>query len=304
MSYVTDVIIMSPCTLTMGDWTCLASCKRIWGMFFALDNAAEYGHWVMEEKAKNIFRNNFNTALDEEGTHRMLQFIAHKEVRAYFHPTELFKGETGQKSWEVAKALVGPVKEKIAAGEVDVPPLLAVYNCYNLAKSPNADPQQISDPMIVFEFLNFQANVQKHSVEQSDTFSSDHATFMMPVAQYSPAQVRVDKKATQMNYEAAVNAARTKGIDEAEIGRVVRREQVFVVKPSYEPLNNGTYVGMNLVNRMVPEYSKWLSEILTAKPALSTPSERSHVLPLMDMSLNAVKNGPGCGPRLSCCSGD
>ena len=26
-----------------------------------MDNAAEYGHWVVEEKAKNIFRNNFNT---------------------------------------------------------------------------------------------------------------------------------------------------------------------------------------------------------------------------------------------------
>jgi len=264
-----------------------------------LDNAAEYGHWVMEEKAKNIFRNNFNTALDEEGTHRMLQFIAHKEVRAYFHPTELFKGDSGQKSWEVAKGLVAPVKEKVAAGNVDVPPLLGCYNCYNVAKSPNADPQQISDPMIVFEFLNFQSNMLKHSVEQPDTFHTDQASFMMPVAQYSPAQVRVDKKATQLNYEAAVVAAKAKGIDESNIKHVVRREQVFVVKPSYEPLNNGTYVGMNLVNRMLPEYSKWLSEILSAKPALSTPQEMSYVLPLMDMSLGELKAGPSCGPKLS-----
>merc|ERR1711964_768092 len=113
MPNVTDVIIMAPVSLTMGDWLELRSCKRIWGMFFALDNAAEYGHWVMEEKAKNIFRNNFNTALDEDGTLCMLQFIRQKEVRAYFHPTELFKGEVGQKSWEVAREAVKPVRESI-----------------------------------------------------------------------------------------------------------------------------------------------------------------------------------------------
>jgi len=299
MGYVTDIVIMAPCTLTMGDWTSLTSCKRVWGMFFALDNAAEYGHWVMEEKAKNIFRNNFNTALDEEGAHRMLQFIAHKEVRAYFHPTELFKGEIGAKSWEVAKVLVASAKEKINAGDMNVPPLLGIYNCYNQAKSPTAEPQQISDPMIVFEFLNFQANVLKHSVEKPDTFHSEQAAFMMPVAQYSPAKVRVDKKATQMNYEAAVTAAKAKGINESDIIRVVRREQVFVVKPSYEPLNNGTYVGMNLVNRMLPEYSKWLHEILSAHPSLSTPQERSLVLPIMDMTLFQVKTGPSCGPKLA-----
>merc|ERR1719331_2446248 len=84
MPRVTDVIIMAPVSLSMGDWLKLRSCKRIWGMFFALDNAAEYGHWVMEEKAKNIFRNNFNTALDEDGTNRMLKFIRSREVRAYF----------------------------------------------------------------------------------------------------------------------------------------------------------------------------------------------------------------------------
>jgi len=299
MGYVTDVVIMAPCTLSMGDWTSLTSCKRVWGMFFALDNAAEYGHWVMEEKAKNIFRNNFNTALDEEGAHRMLQFIAQNEVRAYFHPTELFKGESGAKSWEVAKVLVASAKKKIDAGDINVPPLLATYNCYNQATSPTADPQQISDPMIIFEFLNFQANVLKRSVEKQDSFHVDQAAFMMPVVQYSPAQVRVDKTATQMNYEAAVTAARAKGINECDIIRMVRREQVFVVKPSHEPLNKGTYVGLDLVNRMLPEYSKWLSEILSAMPALSTPQERSYLLPIMEKTLFQVKAGPSCGPKLA-----
>merc|ERR1719331_2700580 len=142
MPRVTDVIIMAPVSLSMGDWLKLRSCKRIWGMFFALDNAAEYGHWVMEEKAKNIFRNNFNTALDEDGTNRMLEFIRHEEKRAYFHPTELFKGEVGQKSWEVARSAVSVVKDTINNGCFDVPPLLAVYNSYNYAKSPNGDAQR------------------------------------------------------------------------------------------------------------------------------------------------------------------
>merc|ERR1719203_1681960 len=113
----------------------------------------------MEEKAKNIFRNNFNTGLDEDGTLRMLQFLSQREVRAFFHPTELFKGNIGKMSWEVARIAVAPVKESIQRGNLDVPPLLAVYNCYNAAKSPNCDPQQISDPMIVFEYLNFVNNL-------------------------------------------------------------------------------------------------------------------------------------------------
>lgn len=29
----------------------LVTAKRLWGMFFALDNAAEYGHWVVDDKA-------------------------------------------------------------------------------------------------------------------------------------------------------------------------------------------------------------------------------------------------------------
>ena len=29
----------------------LRTAKRLWGMFFALDNAAEYGHWVVDDKA-------------------------------------------------------------------------------------------------------------------------------------------------------------------------------------------------------------------------------------------------------------
>ena len=31
----------------------------------------------------------------------MLDFIRRKEIRAYFHPTELFKGEVGLKTWSV-----------------------------------------------------------------------------------------------------------------------------------------------------------------------------------------------------------
>lgn len=67
---VTDVIVMAPMTMTDDLWSKLVTAKRLWGMFFALDNAAEYGHWVVDDKAKNIFRNNFNTALSEQGTDR------------------------------------------------------------------------------------------------------------------------------------------------------------------------------------------------------------------------------------------
>merc|ERR1712048_1287937 len=118
MARVTDVLIMAPCTLTMGQWSSLENCKRVWGMFFALDNAAEYGHWIIEEKAKNIFMNNFNTGLDDDGAMRMLQFVRFKEIRAYFHPTELFKGSIGEKSWQVAREAVTEAKESIDAGNV------------------------------------------------------------------------------------------------------------------------------------------------------------------------------------------
>jgi len=292
---VTDVIIMAPCTLTMMDWNSLKMCKRIWGMFFALDNAAEYGHWVMEEKAKNIFRNNFNTALDEEGTLRMLKIIAHKEISAYFHPTELFKGDIGMKSWDVARTAVHPVKEAIAKGSIDVPPLLGVYNCYNAAKSPNADPQQISDPMIIFEYINFATNMQNASTSIEDD-DSDSAALMMPVASYSPALVRADKDATAQNFEVAIKSASSKGITEEDLPTLVRQEQVFIVTPSYEPLNNGTYVGMNLVNRMVPVYSAWLKDVLVTKPVLKVPHEISSVLPIMEASLESCKRPPMCGP--------
>ena len=70
---------MAPITMSEEIWSKLKWSKRVWGMFFALDNAAEYGHWVVDDKAKNIFRNNFNTALSEQGTMRMLQQI-HKKV--------------------------------------------------------------------------------------------------------------------------------------------------------------------------------------------------------------------------------
>jgi len=303
MAYVTDAVIMAPCTLTMGHWSSLKSCKRVWGMFFALDNAAEYGHWIMEEKAKNIFRNNFNTALDEEGTLRMLKFIQHKEVTAYFHPTELFKSEAGQKTWEVARTAVEPVKEQLSQGDKDVPPLLAVYQCYNAAKSPDATPQQLSDPMIVFEFLNFAANFQKTTsvIETSD--DKDEYLCMMPVASYSPATIQADMEATAKNYEVAVNGAKAEGFGLDRISKLVRKEQVFVVKPSYEPLNNGVYVGMNLVNRMVPVYSLWLKELLLSKPKLSTPQEMSAVLPIMDVPLKVMKRGPLCGPGVGLCCG-
>eukprot|EP00913_Durusdinium_trenchii_P028708 g26924.t1 len=138
----------------------------LWGMFFALDNAAEYGHWVVDDKAKNIFRNNFNTALSEQGTLRMLRQIHRKELRAHFHPTELFKGELGQVSWAPARDLVKPVYEAMTSGGdlSEVSPMLGVYNCYNCAKSPKGDPQQISDPLTVFEFLNFSKRYEKQDV--------------------------------------------------------------------------------------------------------------------------------------------
>merc|ERR1719517_159483 len=122
----------------------------------------------------------------------MLKFLQHAEIRAYFHPTELFRGEIGQKSWEVARQMVKPVREAIAQGHIDVPPLLAVYNCYNAAKSPNADPQQISDPMIVFEYINFAMNSNNKTVEALDEEESK----FMPVASYSPAIVKADRDAT------------------------------------------------------------------------------------------------------------
>lgn len=300
---VTDVVIMAPCTLSRNDWHNLRNCKRVWGMFFALDNAAEYGHWVMEEKAKNIFRNNFNTALDEDGTNLMLEFIRSQEVRAYFHPTELFKGEVGQKSWEIAKIAVDVAKETINNGDLDVPPLLAVYNSYNFAKSPNGDAQQVSDPMIVFELLTFMQNMRirdkaDRAANNDDDQSGDSSR--MPVAAYSPAIVQEDKSATHQNHDAAVAAARAKGIPQDRIDKLVRTEKVFVVQPTYEPLNNGTYVGMNLVNRMVGEYSKWLHELLTSKPNLTTPKEMCEVLPIMDVSLKVALSGGnsrpwGCG---------
>lgn len=289
---VTDCVIMAPCTLSHQEWAQLRNCKRVWGMFFALDNAAEYGHWVMEEKAKNIFRNNFNTALDEDGTNRMLEFIRHEEKRAYFHPTELFKGEVGQKSWEVARSAVSVVKDTINNGCFDVPPLLAVYNSYNYAKSPNGDAQQVSDPMIVFELLTFMRNlIRSNRKDNNKSVEEDEESSRMPVAAYSPAIVKEDKSATFMNHEAAINAAIAKGIPQEKIDKLVRTEKVFVVQPTYEPLNNGTYVGMNLVNRMVPEYSKWLQELLTSKPKLKSPREHCEVLPIMDAPLKAVLNG-------------
>jgi len=296
MPLVTDCIIMAPVTLTMNDWTILKRCKRVWGMFFALDNAAEYGHWVMEAKAKNIFRNNFNTALDEEGTMRLLKIITTKEMNAYFHPTELFKGEIGQRSWEVAKAAVAPVKKAIDKGMVDVPPLLALYNCYNAAKSPTCEPQQISDTMIIFEYINFATNMETHSTTL-DEDEGDNPEPKMPVASYSPALVSVDRDVTALNSDLAVKAALAKGITESDIPLLVRREQVFIVTPSYEPLNNGMYVGMNLVNRMVPQYSQWLKDVLTTKPPLRTPREINQVLPIMDASLESVKRSAYCDPR-------
>eukprot|EP00439_Symbiodinium_sp_Y106_P009432 s1626_g1.t1 len=162
LSSVTDVIVMAPITMTDELWSKLRTAKRLWGMFFALDNAAEYGHWV----AKNIFRNNFNTALDEQGTLRMLKQIHTKELtelRAHFHPTELFKGELGQVSWADARDLVKPVFDLMANGGsvASVTPMLGLYNCYNCAKSPKGDPQQISDPLTVFEYLNFSQRFAK-----------------------------------------------------------------------------------------------------------------------------------------------
>lgn len=300
VSNITDVVIMAPCTLTLGHWSQLRCCKRVWGMFFALDNAAEYGHWVMEAAAKNIFRNNFNTGLDEDGTVRMLQFIRHREIRAYFHPTELFKGDIGKKSWEVAREDVKGVKDAIAGGNVDVPPLLAIYNCYNAAKSPNCDPQQISDPMIVFEYLNFVNNLVQAESDFEGDEKAEEAGCMMPVASYGPAVVQEDVNATRENFEAAARSAKAKGLCAEEISRLVRHEKVFVVKPSFEPLNNGCYVGMNLVNRMVPEYSKWLHSLLVSHPALKTPEQISAVLPIMELTLKDMQTPPFCKPVLCC----
>jgi hypothetical protein len=253
----------------------------------------------MEAQAKNIFRNNFNTALDEEGTMNMLQFIRQREIRAYFHPTELFKGDVGKKSWEVAREDVRGVRDAINRGDVDVPPLLAVYNCYNAAKSPNCDPQQISDPMIVFEYLNFVNNLVAAEMDD-DGEGKEEAGCMMPVASYGPAVVQVDELATKQNFDVATKSARDKGLSPEEIVRLVRCEKVFVVKPSFEPLNNGCYVGMNLVNRMVPEYSKWLHSLLVAHPPLKSPDQMCAMLPIMENSLKDMQTAPCCKPALCC----
>jgi len=276
LGVVTDVIVMAPCTLQDHHWQCLRNAKRLWGMFFALDNAAEYGHWIVEEKAKNIFRNNFNTALDEDGAILMLKYINHMELRAHFHPTELFKGDLGHRSWEGAKELVKDVYE-CPEENLDPAPLLGLYNCYNCAKSPKGDPQQISDPLTIFEYLNFSA---RHERGTNDA-SFDPSTFM-PVASYSPALIMDDQTATERNYQAACESALSKGIEKERVKLLVRKEKVFVVKLTYEPLNNGVYVGHGLVARMLPEYKKWLTSLLTAKPPLSTPNIKSVVVPVMD----------------------
>ena len=39
-----------------------------------------------------------------------------QELRAHFHPTELFKGELGRVSWEAARDLVKPVYEAMSSG--------------------------------------------------------------------------------------------------------------------------------------------------------------------------------------------
>ncbi|CAJ1381644.1 unnamed protein product [Effrenium voratum] len=241
---VTDVIVMAPITMTDETWSKLRAAKRLWGMFFALDNAAEYGHWVVDDKAKNIFRNNFNTALDEQGTLRMLKQIHTKELRAHFHPTELFKGELGQVSWADARDLVKPVHETMSTGGdlSTVSPMLGVYNCYNCAKSPKGEPQQISDPLTVFEFLNF-----SHRFSQQDVESSFNPEEFLPVASYSPSLIMADHATTEQNFRAACDFAKSKGISEDKLHQVVRKEQVFVVKFTYEPLNNGMYTGHGLV---------------------------------------------------------
>lgn len=40
------------------------------------------------------------------------------------------------------------------------------------------------------------------------------------------------------------------------------------MKFTYEPLNNGMYAGHGLVKRMLPEYEKWLTGLLTSSPQL------------------------------------
>ena len=40
----------------------LCTAKRLWGMFFALDNAAEYGHWVVDDKAAWLNQFHFTSA--------------------------------------------------------------------------------------------------------------------------------------------------------------------------------------------------------------------------------------------------
>ncbi|CAE7949107.1 unnamed protein product, partial [Symbiodinium sp. KB8] len=291
----------------------LRTAKRLWGMFFALDNAAEYGHWVVDDKAKNIFRNNFNTALDEQGTLRMLKQIHTKacitshifnagsictlveELRAHFHPTELFKGELGQVSWADARDLVKPVFDLMANGG---------YNC---AKSPKGDPQQISDPLTVFEYLNFSQRFAKQDasclnviVRKWVSYASFNPEDYMPagapgvlkgipgrifdprVASYSPSLIMADHDTTEQNYRSAWEFAKGKGIPEERLQKAVRKEQVFVVKFTYEPLNNGMYTGHGLVKRMLPEYGKWLSSLLTAKPDLKAPEHMSLSIPILE----------------------
>merc|ERR1712176_832718 len=128
--------------------------------------------------------NNFNTGLDDDGTVRMLEAVRFKEIRAYFHPTELFKGSIGEKSWQAAKEAVTEVKESIDAVNVNVPPLLAVYNSFNAARSPDSEPQQISDPMIMFEFLNFKNYMQTSSLSVTPVDQENEMAAPMPVAAY------------------------------------------------------------------------------------------------------------------------
>eukprot|EP00440_Ansanella_granifera_P025321 gb/GFBE01027498.1/.p1 GENE.gb/GFBE01027498.1/~~gb/GFBE01027498.1/.p1 ORF type:complete len:573 (+),score=114.33 gb/GFBE01027498.1/:1-1719(+) len=294
---VTDVLVMAPVTLTDEHWERLRNAKRLWGMFFALDNAAEYGHWVVDDKAKNIFRNNFNTALDEEGTLRMLKAIHKKELRAHFHPTELFKGDLGQHSWATAREIVKPVHELMAEqGDTSkVPPMLGLYNCYNCAKSPKGDPQQISDPLTVFEFLNFIARF-----EQDVTDTSFDPDSFMPVASYSPSLIQADNPTTQKNYQAACDFAKSKGIPEDQVPKLVRKEQVFVVKFTYEPLNNGMYAGHGLVKRMLPEYSGWLRSLLEAHPPLKAPEQQCATIPIMESTRNMFLRSNMCVTANSC----
>ncbi|CAK9091908.1 unnamed protein product [Durusdinium trenchii] len=265
-------------------------------MFFALDNAAEYGHWVVDDKAKNIFRNNFNTALSEQGTLRMLRQIHRKELRAHFHPTELFKGELGQVSWAPARDLVKPVYEAMTSGGdlSEVSPMLGVYNCYNCAKSPKGDPQQISDPLTVFEFLNFSKRYEKQDVENS--FNPEE---YMPVASYSPSLIMADHATTEQNYLAALDFAKSKGISQQRLQQAVRKEQVFVVKFIYEPMNNGMYTGHGLVKRMLPEYGKWLTSLLNAKPELKAPDGLASCTPILETTRQVFVNNTSvddCAP--------